>query len=95
MDAMRGGEKVLSFTGQQGSEEIKVKIPKGINTGQKLRLRGKGSRDPYTGRTGDLYVTVKVAEHPVFREGGKRYLREGRGEDHRRVPRGDGGGPDH
>jgi len=67
MDAMRGGEKVLAFTGQQGSEEIKVKVPKGINNGQKLRLRGKGSRDPYTGRTGDLYVTIKVAEHPVFR----------------------------
>jgi curved DNA-binding protein len=67
MDAIRGGEKVLSFTGERGTEEIRVKIPKGINTGQKLRLNGKGSRDPYTGRTGDLYVTVKVAEHPVFR----------------------------
>jgi curved DNA-binding protein len=70
MDAMRGGEKVLTFTSQRGSEEIKVKIPKGINNGQKLRLHGKGSVDPYTGRTGDLYVTVKVAEHPVFRRTG-------------------------
>jgi curved DNA-binding protein len=70
MDAMRGGEKVLTFTSQRGNEEIKVKIPKGINTGQKLRLHGKGSRDPYTGRTGDLYVTIKVAEHPVFRRQG-------------------------
>ena len=61
---------MLTFTGQRGSEEIKVKIPKGINTGQKLRLNGKGSRDPYTGRTGDLYVTIKVAEHPVFRREG-------------------------
>jgi curved DNA-binding protein len=70
MDAMRGAEKVLSFTSERGSEEIKVKIPKGIVTGQKLRLPGKGSRDPYTGRTGDLYVTVKVAEHPVFKRVG-------------------------
>lgn len=70
MDAMRGGEKVLTFTGQRGKEEIKVKIPKGINTGQKLRLKGKGSIDPYTGRSGDLYVTIKVAEHPVFRREG-------------------------
>ena len=70
MDAMRGAEKVLSFTSARGSEEIKVKIPKGIDTGQKLRLHGKGSKDPYTGRTGDLYVTVKVAEHPVFRRVG-------------------------
>jgi curved DNA-binding protein len=70
MDAMRGGEKVLTFTSERGNEEIKVKIPKGINTGQKLRLHAKGSRDPYTGRTGDLYVTIKVAEHPVFRRSG-------------------------
>lgn len=70
MDAMRGGEKVLTFTGERGNEEIKIKIPKGISTGQKLRLKGKGSRDPYTGRSGDLYVTIKVAEHPVFRREG-------------------------
>ncbi len=70
MDAMRGAEEVLTFTTQRGNEEIKVKIPKGVNTGQKLRLHGKGSVDPYTGRAGDLYVTIKVAEHPVFRREG-------------------------
>jgi curved DNA-binding protein len=67
MDAIRGGEKLLSFTSERGNEEIRVKIPKGINNGQKLRLPGKGSRDPYTGRTGDLFVTVKVGDHPVFK----------------------------
>ncbi len=61
---------MLSFTSERGAEEVKVKIPKGIDTGQKLRLQGKGGRDPYTGRTGDLYVTVKVAEHPVFKRVG-------------------------
>ncbi len=70
MDAMRGAEKVLSFASDRGTEEIRVKIPKGIDTGQKLRLHGKGGRDPHTGRTGDLYVTVKVAEHPVFKRVG-------------------------
>ena len=45
MDAMKGAEKVLAFSSERGSEEIKVKIPKGINTGQKLRLHGKGSKD--------------------------------------------------
>jgi len=70
MDAMRGAEEVLNFASQRGREEIKVKIPKGISTGQKLRLHGKGSVDPYTSRTGDLYVTVKVADHPVFRREG-------------------------
>jgi curved DNA-binding protein len=70
MDSIRGSEKRLSFTGPQGTEEIKVKTPKGIKSGQRLRLQGKGSKDPYTGRAGDLYVTVKVGEHPVFRRVG-------------------------
>jgi curved DNA-binding protein len=70
MDAMRGAEKVLAFARERGTEEVRVKIPKGINTGQKLRLHAKGSRDPHTGRTGDLYVTVKVADHPVFKRMG-------------------------
>lgn len=70
MDAIHGGEKVLTFGTRQGAEEIKVKIPKGVDTGQRLRLHGKGSMDPHTGRVGDLYVTIKVAEHPVFRRVG-------------------------
>jgi curved DNA-binding protein len=68
MDAIHGTEKRLSFSGPQGTEEIKVKIPKGINSGQRLRLQGKGNKD--RGRAGDLYVTVKVGEHPVFRRVG-------------------------
>jgi curved DNA-binding protein len=68
MDAIHGAEKRLSFSGPEGTEEIKVKIPKGINSGQRLRLQGKGNKD--RGRAGDLYVTIKVGEHPVFRRVG-------------------------
>ena len=68
MDAIHGTEKRLSFSGPQGAEEIKVKIPKGINSGQRLRLQGKGNKA--RGQAGDLYVTVKVGEHPVFRRVG-------------------------
>jgi curved DNA-binding protein len=70
MDAIHGSEKRISFATQQGTEEINVKIPKGISTGKKLRLQGKGGVDPYTGKRGDLYVTVKVGEHPVFKRSG-------------------------
>ena len=71
MDGIRGTEKHISFSGHRGTEEIKVKIPRGIADGQKLRLQGKGSKDPYTGRTGDLFITVRIGEHPVFRRSGK------------------------
>jgi curved DNA-binding protein len=70
MDAIRGAEKRITFSTQWGTEEVNVKIPKGINTGKKLRLQGKGNRDPRTGRAGDLYITIKVGEHPVFKRVG-------------------------
>ena len=70
MDAVRGGEKRLAFTGERGAEEINVKIPPGISTGQKLRLAGKGMRDPRSGQAGDIYITIKVGEHPVFKRVG-------------------------
>jgi curved DNA-binding protein len=70
MDAIKGGEKGITFSRHQGVEEVTVKIPKGISSGKKLRLQGKGNRNPYTGDAGDLYITVKVGDHPVFRREG-------------------------
>jgi curved DNA-binding protein len=67
MDAIKGSQKQVSFTTPYGPEEVSVKIPAGISTGKKLRLQGKGNTDPRTGRRGDLFITVKVGEHPVFR----------------------------
>lgn len=51
-------------------ETLKVRIPPGVATGQKLKLRGKGNRPKGGGKTGDLYVLVAVDEHPVFRRRG-------------------------
>lgn len=42
------------------SDAVSVKIPKGIQSGTKLRLRGKGVKDPKSGSRGDEYVIVKV-----------------------------------
>lgn len=70
MDAIRGGEKRITFSTHTGTEEVNVKIPKGISTGKKLRLQGKGNLDQRTGRTGDLYITIKVGEHPFFKRVG-------------------------
>ena len=70
MDAVKGAQKQISFATHQGNEEVSVKIPRGIVTGKKLRLQGKGNTDQRTGRRGDLYIVVKVGEHPVFRRDG-------------------------
>ncbi len=66
MDAIHGAEKRITLTTPSGSEEVNVKIPKGISTGKKLRLKGKGNQSRGGGR-GDLYITMKVGEHPVFK----------------------------
>ena len=69
IDAMHGAEKRISLATQSGTEEVNVKIPKGIATGKKLRLKGKGNTGR-PGQRGDLYITMKVGEHPVFKRTG-------------------------
>ena len=59
--------KIISYQMDGRQEQISVKIPAGISTGQKLRLRGKGEASPYGGPPGDLFVQIKVLPHPVFR----------------------------
>jgi molecular chaperone DnaJ len=53
-----------------GEETTSLKVPPGIQDGQKLKLRGKGQQSPNGGETGDLLVTVKVKQHPVFTRDG-------------------------
>lgn len=43
-----------------------VDIPAGVSEGSTLRLTGRGAVGPRGGGAGDLYVNVRVAEHPVF-----------------------------
>jgi len=47
-------------------EKIEVKVPRGVNSGQYLRIKGKGE----VGRNappGDLYVIIHIKEHPIFK----------------------------
>jgi molecular chaperone DnaJ len=53
-----------------GGKSIKVKIPAGVNNGQKIRLKGKGEPSPDGGEAGDLVLTVTVRKHPVFERDG-------------------------
>jgi molecular chaperone DnaJ len=49
---------------------LSVRIPAGVDTGSRLKLRGEGEAGANGGPTGDLYVVLHVAEHPLFsREG--------------------------
>jgi molecular chaperone DnaJ len=46
--------------------KLKVPIPAGVDTGTQLRLASEGQPGPNGGPPGDLFVVIKVAEHPIF-----------------------------
>jgi len=52
-------------------EQVKVRIPAGVNNDQRIRIKGRGGAGPHGGTPGDLYVTVKVAPHSVFGRKGR------------------------
>jgi molecular chaperone DnaJ len=47
-------------------KKLKVNIPAGVDSGTRLRLTGEGNPGPPGAIPGDLYVVIKVHEHPVF-----------------------------
>ncbi|MDO4742358.1 MAG: DnaJ C-terminal domain-containing protein [Candidatus Saccharibacteria bacterium] len=66
-EAIFGTTKAISVNG----EEMKVKIPAGIDDGMSIRLQGKGGPAPAAGaKAGDLYVKIRVKPHKsLTREG--------------------------
>ncbi len=75
-DIYNGAEKVITFPRPGGGQErISVKIPAGIETGKKLRLKGKGEPGAAGGAAGDLIIQIKVAPDSTFtRQGDDLYL---------------------
>ena len=51
----------------QGSENVTVKIPKGVDDGTRIRVTGKGEAGSKGGSTGDLYLFISVANHSIFK----------------------------
>ncbi len=60
--------KIISYQIDGRQEKVSVKVPAGIPEGQKLRLHGKGQAGSHGGPPGDLYVQIRVLDHPVFRK---------------------------
>jgi len=69
-EVLTGAEKTISLGHGSAAEKVSVRIPAGIETGKKLRISGKGSPSPMGGQPGDLYLLIRVEQHPTFtREG--------------------------
>lgn len=75
----RGRGQVISdpcreCSGQGRVEERKslsVKVPAGVDTGDRIRLSGEGEAGPGGGPSGDLYVQISVRDHQLFERDGK------------------------
>lgn len=66
-------EPCTSCRGQgrvRDSKTISVKVPAGVDTGDRIRLTGEGEAGESGGPPGDLYVHVIVKEHPIFTRDG-------------------------
>jgi molecular chaperone DnaJ len=53
------------------TQNLNLKIPPGVDNGSRLKLRGEGEAGMAGGPSGDLYVIISVAEHPLFARQGK------------------------
>ena len=56
---------------QEEQKTLSVKVPPGVDTGDRIRLAGEGEAGAQGGPSGDLYVQVSVKEHAIFVRDGK------------------------
>jgi molecular chaperone DnaJ len=52
------------------TEAVEIRIPPGAQTGSRLRVAVKGNAGSFGAPAGDLYITVRVEDHPFFRRNG-------------------------
>ncbi len=72
LTAARGGETTIEVQRAEGRREsLVVKIPAGIESGAKLRLRGQGEPGEKGAPSGDLTIQVTVEPHPYFTRDGR------------------------
>ncbi len=58
----------------QETKTLSVKVPAGVDTGDRIRLAGEGEAGERGGPSGDLYVQVQVKDHAIFtRDGANLY----------------------
>ncbi len=67
--AVLGGKHTINFNG----ESFDIKIPAGINSGEKLRVRGKGKR--HGAQVGDLYLKIDASTNPEYERDGDNLIK--------------------
>ncbi len=69
--AVLGGERRIDFDRDNHPEQLQVRIPPGVEAGQKLRISGRGGPSPAGGPPGDLLLEINVTPDARFRREGR------------------------
>ena len=69
-------EKSIALRSNGRSHNVNVRVPKGIEAGKKLRLKGKGGQAPPGGIPGDLFLKVDITPHKNYERDGDNLRRE-------------------
>ncbi len=64
-------DKCLGQGRVRRTKRLSVKIPAGVDNGDRIRLAGEGEAGRNGGPPGDLYVEISVREHPIFERDGE------------------------
>jgi curved DNA-binding protein len=77
-EALHGATRTVSLrrAGSKKVETYQVKIPRGVREGQRIRLAGQGEAGERGGKSGDLFLRVRLARHPDFRVEGSDLIHE-------------------
>ena len=77
-EALNGAKRTVSFRrgGSKKTETYQVKIPQGVREGQRIRLAGQGEAGAGGGKSGDLFLRVRLARHPDFTVEGSDLIHE-------------------
>lgn len=67
-EALNGSTRTVSLRRSNSNkvESYQVKIPRGVREGQRIRLAGQGEAGARGGKSGDLFLRVRLARHPDF-----------------------------
>lgn len=78
-DAARGKDIAVEFSVpelgpdgrvQRRSKTARIRVPKGVSDGERLRVPGKGGPGVGEGKPGDLYLDIRLERHPLFQVAG-------------------------
>jgi curved DNA-binding protein len=77
-EALHGAKRTVSLrrSGSNKVETYQVKIPVGVREGQRIRLAGQGEAGERGGKSGDLFLRVRLQRHPDFHVEGSNLIHD-------------------